>query len=147
MDNPAQNLRSLLEKPRPHWQPKEELSTPPRSEPASESQANEYEACGRARIGNRPQLTLVFTKCSGEVIGFPYANLMRITSQDVAQGFTLEFAGVEVVVQGRNLARVFRFVCDHRAAEIIEADRAEAMLANPDGPVVESIVVGTAKRL
>lgn len=138
MDNPAQTFRTLLEKPKPHWRPMETAPSP-EQEAIGDQPPDEYEAFAGVRIGNRPQLTLVFTKCTGEVLGFPYANLMQLTSTDVGQGFTLEFAGVEVVIKGRNLARLFRYVCDHRAAEIIEADRAEALLARQGEPVVEEI--------
>jgi hypothetical protein len=87
----------------------------------------EYEAFSHGRIGRRPQMMIVFRKCSGEVVAYPYSMLSRIRSEDVDRGFTLSFAGTDIIIEGRQLARLFNYVCEHRAAEIIELDRAEAM--------------------
>lgn len=104
-----------------------------------ENEESEYEAFASGRVGNKPQLTLLFRKASGEVFGFPYASFTEIRSENADLGFTVEFSGVEVEVQGQNLSKLFRYVCFHRAAEIVEAARSEQFTLDPKLPVVLKI--------
>ncbi len=99
--------------------------------------------CGR--IGTRPQLMIVFRKSSGEVFAFSYAHLDKIHAHDVSRGFTLDFGDAVVAVAGRNLERLFRCVCDHKAAEIAAEGRAAEFIAEDAEPVVTSITVAVKR--
>ncbi|MEZ6129187.1 MAG: hypothetical protein R3C59_10935 [Planctomycetaceae bacterium] len=84
-------------------------------------------AFAHGRIGPRPRMMLAFRRCNGEVEVFPYSMLSRIHSEDTDTGFTLTFGPRIVQVTGRNLTQLFRYICEHRAAEINEADRTTAL--------------------
>ncbi len=101
----------------------------------------EYEAFASGRIGNRPQLMLVFRRANKEVLAFSYLSLTEIRSPDPEKGFTLDFSGMKVVVAGERLGRLFQMVCTHRAAEIVEADRVMAFQTDATDPVVTSLLV------
>lgn len=94
------------------------------------------------RVGQRPRMMLAFRKCSGEVEVFPYSLLSRIHSDDIDTGFTLTFGPKTIIVAGRKLTQLFRYVCEHRAAEITEADRTTALISDAT-IVVTSIRIGS----
>ncbi len=103
---------------------------------AATEEAEEYQALSFGRVGIKPQITLLFRKANGEVEGFPYADFRGISSVNEDIGFTVRFDTRTVKVEGQNLREAFRYICTHRAAEILEADEATAM-QSPDGkPVV-----------
>lgn len=99
----------------------------------------EYQAFSFARVGIRPQLTLLLRKASGEVEGFPYADFRGVSAVDENSCFTIRFDTRTVKVEGQNLKQLFQYVCNYRAAEIVEAEATAAMHI-PDGKVVVSLV-------
>lgn len=101
----------------------------------------EYTAFSYGRLSSRPQMTLMFRKPSGEVFGFPYALLTGIRSDDSESGFMVEFGQVTVVVSGRNLGKLFRYICEHRAAEVAEGSRSMAVCSFENECIVEAIQV------
>lgn len=136
MRNNVTNLSSLL-------------GTPSRGGVAAasgEETPQEYEAFAHGRVGNRPQLMVVFRKASGAVHAFSYASLLELHAVDPERGCVVDFAGVKVAIVGEKLGRLFRYLCDHKAAEIVEADRAMVFQGASDSPVVTSIVVSVATR-
>lgn len=86
--------------------------------------ADDYVACGLASIGRRPQMMIAFKKCDGQVEVFPYSMLTRIRSTNPDRRFTLVFPGLKISIAGEKLERLFHYVCEHRARELVEADRA-----------------------
>jgi len=127
------SIRDLLEK-----QGRRIGSTVTPLAPAAEPKA-EYEPFASGRIGNKPQLTLVFRKANGTVRGFSYSFFYSVESDDPADGFTIDFTHDKLEVVGRNLKRLFHLVCEHRAAEIVEAGRNELLQTPENDPVVEQI--------
>lgn len=101
----------------------------------------EYEAFASGRIGNRPQLMLIFRKASGEVLVFSYLSLTEIRAPNPEKGFTANFSGTKVVVAGEHLGKLFQLLCVHRVAEIVEADRVAVFHTEADDPVVTSLLV------
>ena len=109
------------------------------SSPPDASQAeDDYVAFGHGRVGLRPRMMLAFRKCNGKVEVFPYSLLSRVCSDDIDTGFTLTFGPQTIMVTGRNLTQLFRYVCEHRAVDIVEADRTRAM-CDDTATVVTSI--------
>lgn len=103
---------------------------------ATGDEADEYQALSFGRVGIRPQVTVLFRKANGEVEGFPYADFRGISSLNEESGFTVRFDARTVKIEGQHLGKLFQYICNHRAAEILEADPATAM-NSPDGkPVV-----------
>ena len=129
MQRTSATFRDLLERP----------GAEPDAPPTESQEAVAYEAFSFGRVGAAAQLTLLFRQANGAVFGFPYASLSGLRSDNPAAGFTLDFCGVKVTVVGRNLERLFRYVCDHKAAEIEQARRAELFQSDPQAAVVESM--------
>ena len=97
----------------------------------SSDDPDEYQAFCFGRVGVKPQLTLLVRKATGDVEGFPYADFSGVSATDENTGFTVRFGTRTVRVEGRNLQRLFHYLCNYRAAEIIETDERTAMqLAN-----------------
>lgn len=89
------------------------------------------------RVGTRPQLTVTFRQRDGTGLAFSYAHLYRVAS--VGQGkLTVEFSEHVVTVEGRNLGRLLRALCDHRLREVWECDRD---FADDQAEVVQTISV------
>jgi hypothetical protein len=127
------SIRALLEKP------SRSNASPLTAVSAHVDRNNEYEPFANGRIGNHPQLTLVFRKQDGSVRGFSYSYFYSIESNNPTEGFVIDFSHIQVEVQGRHLEHLFRLVCDHRAADIVEA-RHDQVFARPElEPVVEEI--------
>jgi hypothetical protein len=106
-------------------------------EPGSDS---EYASFGHGRIAARPQLAIIFRKADGSVKAFAYAHLYSVESDNPDEAFMVEFTQSKVTIKGRNLEPLFRYISQHRAAEVIESGRTQIFeLAEPD-PVVEKIV-------
>ena len=102
---------------------------------------DEYTAFARGRIGTRPQMMICFRKCSGEVTVFAYSLLVRIQSDNPDRGFTLTFSDTKVTIEGENLTPLFHYLREHRAVEIVEADRTELMQAEGECVVSRILVV------
>jgi hypothetical protein len=111
---------------------------------------SEYKAFTFGRVGPRPQMTLILGFAGGHGRGFPYAQMLGIEFDDEDAGFRLEFPGQIVEIRGRNLKRLLRYVCDHRAARVEESTPQQSLAATNAAEIVDSIVVrrliATAKR-
>ena len=130
--NAPNSLRALLDK-----QGRGIGGAPP---PAKEPD-EEYEPFASGRIGNRPQLTLVFRKADHSVHALAYSYLYSITSDNPGMGFALDFTHAKVEIKGRNLERLFQLVCQHRAMEIIEAGRSDDFVTPASEPLVARIEI------
>ncbi len=108
---------------------------------ASTSTANEYTAFARGRVGTRPQMMICFRKCTGEVTVFAYSLLTKIHSENPGRGFSMTFGDTKVTVEGENLTPLFHYVREHRAVEIVEADR--TVLIQAEGECVVSKILTT----
>ncbi len=104
-----------------------ELSRPAALVESTVSAESDYVAFGHGRVGRRPQMMIAFRRCSGEIEVFPYSMLRKIQTEDPDRGFHLSFGETEVLVRGRGLIQLFRYVCEHRAVEMVEADRASTL--------------------
>ena len=62
-----------------------------------------------------------------------------IEADKPAESFSMEFSQVRAIITGRNLEVLFRLVCNHRVAEITEADHAEEFARGDNEPVVQRI--------
>lgn len=102
---------------------------------------DEYAAFARGRVGTRPQMMICFRKCSGEVNVFAYSLLTRIRSENPDRGFTLTFSETEVRIEGEHLMALFHYLREHRAAEIVEADRTIVIKAEGECVVTRILVV------
>jgi hypothetical protein len=98
-----------------------------------------YVSLGHGRIGNRPQLSLLFTKSDGSGKAVAYNLFCGIEFDNPDEGFTLLFSTCKVVIAGRNLKQLLRRICQHRQAEIVEVGQRAALGAPPGEPVVETI--------
>lgn len=101
----------------------------PTTEPDEERYAPEtdYVAFGHGRVGRRPQMMIALRTCNGKTTAFPYSMLSEIESDDPEKGFTLTFGTRRVIVEGHHLTTLFRYLLEHRALEIVEADRTVVM--------------------
>ena len=103
--------------------------------------SDEYVAFARGRVGTRPQMMLAFRKCSGEMTVFAYSLLIRIRTENTNRGFMMSFADTDVRIEGENLTPLFHYVREHRAVEIVEADRTVLMQAEGECLVSRILVV------
>ncbi|APZ94534.1 hypothetical protein [Fuerstiella marisgermanici] len=124
MSDRPDTIADLL-KPRPELTQFSHTSSKPAESPPPAD--DDYVAFGHGRVGLRPRMMLTFRKCSGEVEVLPYSMLMRICSDDTDKGFTLHFGSQTVIVEGQGLTQLFRYLCEHRAVEIVESDRTAAL--------------------
>ncbi len=104
-----------------------------------EADTGEYTAFARGRVGTRLQMMICFRKCSDEVIVFAYSLLTRIQSDNINRGFTMTFGDTKVTIEGENLIPLFHYIREHRAVEIVEADR--TVMMQVDGECVVSRVL------
>jgi hypothetical protein len=132
MNMPSSSLRALLEK-----QGRD-------AKAEARDREEEYEPFANGRVGNKPQLTLVFRKADGSVLAIAYSYLCKIQSDNPALGFVMDFAHAKVEVRGRNLERLFQLVCQHKAVEIVEAARNQVFDVSQEAPLVEEIIVKVA---
>lgn len=140
MNEPSLSIQALLDRSAANGPPNRP------TENGSSPDEEGYAALAGGRIGNRPQWTLVFQQASGAVRGFPYAQFDGLRAEDPERGFIVMFAGVEIEVSGHNLGRVVRAVCEHRAAAIVEATRAQGLLLPESEPVVSAIRIREPQR-
>jgi hypothetical protein len=133
MDGNPKGIAALLEK---QGRSKPSAITPAVAEPDGE---NESTAFANGRVGTHPQLSIIFRKADGSVTGFAYAHLYSVKTSNEAEGFVAEFTQTKVAVKGRNLELLFRFICQHRAAEVTEAERHQVFEQGLEAPVVEKI--------
>ena len=100
---------------------------------------NEHGVCEGERVGINPQLSVIFRKADGSATGFAYSHLYSVDTSNEAEGFVAEFTQTKVTVKGRNLGPLFGFICQHRAAEVTEAERHQVFEQGSEEPVVEKI--------
>lgn len=95
-------------------------------------------------IGNKPLLTVFFCKQNGEVQGFSYAHLYRLSSpsQDVIEA---EFSDHVVTITGQKLAHVLRHLGDHKRYRVWESTAREVEFSADGAEVVESIAIRERK--
>lgn len=106
--------------------------------PHSTEEYSEYQAFSYGRVGTRPVSMVCFVKADGFHLVLPYIDLQSISSADPSEGFELEFTARRITVNGRNLSVAFKYLREHRLAEIAEATRTSSMVLLPS----ESIVTG-----
>lgn len=114
---------------------------PGEGESAASDETDELKSASFGRIGAKTQMTLTIRYSNGRGRGFPYAQLLGIDFDDAAAGFRLEFPGAVVEVSGRNLSRLFDYVCAYRAARIDEASPQQSLAAGDRAEIVDSVVV------
>jgi len=130
--NSGHTVQSLLRR-------EHRASPAPIREPQEAPVESEYEAFSYCRVGIRPQLMVTFRKSNGTVKVRPYSLLQALDSEDGNSGFRLEFPDVSVLVQGRNLSKLFAFLALHRVADVVEADIATQFAEAERNCVVESL--------
>ena len=112
-----------------------------RHEARPEADEDGYQAFSFGRVGPRPQMTLLFRKANGEVRGFPYAQFDGIESDNPDDGFVVKFGRTLISIEGRNLNRLFQYVCNYKAAEIVEASPRVAVQLCATQPNVWRVIV------
>lgn len=105
----------------------------------------EYTACSFGRVGLKPQVSVTFRKADGTGVNLSYSHYYAVTDENPNIGFVVEFTRHTVSVEGRNLERLYRLICDHKAREVCEIDPILANTMPSDDPVVTGLTV-TAKR-
>lgn len=111
--------------------------------PSEESET--YQAFSFGRVGIRPQLMLCVVKCDGHHLVLPYIDLHAISTSNPDKGFLLEFSRREILIEGTSLLICFRYLRDHRLAELTEIDRPSAMSQPDETPVVQKITIRKPK--
>jgi len=114
-DNKAQ-LRNVLNPTIPDRAEEEESGLPSLKE-------GEYQA--HARASNKPVYAIHFVTPAGDVRSFQYVHLDS-GSQFNAEKITLAFMGMEpvrVVIEGRNLWRLYDYIHQHRMPWVMVAGR------------------------
>ena len=108
------------------------------------SEHTEIIEIARCRISRRPSMMVAFTKCDGQVLTLPYATLSAISSADVTSNFTLRFTRSDIQIRGKNLTRLFHYLCEHRVMELRESSRDVAFSAGTKS-IVESILISSCE--
>lgn len=116
-----------------------------RTDEETTNATDEYTAFARGRVGTRPQMMICFRKCTGEVTVFAYSLLTRIHSENSDRGFTMTFGDTNVTLEGENLVQLFDYIRQHRAVEVVEAERTVVMTA--EGECVVSRILSAATNL
>lgn len=133
MSTDSPTIRSILEKPvRP---------SAPIERPAESETDSDYSAYAQGRISRHPQLMLILRQANGSARAFAYSYLYGAESENPALGFTLDFTQHQVKVRGRNLQILFRYICQHRVAEIRVANHAQCFEIGSEEPLVERIEI------
>jgi hypothetical protein len=101
----------------------------------------EYQAFASGRIGTRPQICVTFEKINGVSITLSYAHLYSISSECPNAGFMAEFSDHKVIVAGRNLEKLYRYLGDHQARHILQTLDSQSMQLADDQPVVEDLKI------
>lgn len=130
------NVRSLLEKAGRHA---------PAMKEGGEPDVNaDYSAYAHGRISRHTQAMLIFRRADGSAKAFAYACLLSVSGDDTTAEFRMDFSQHKVSVRGRNLETLFHLICQHKVAEIREAERHQGLAAAPEAAVVESIQIDDA---
>lgn len=107
------------------------------------TEESEYQAFTYGRVGIRSVAMLCLIKSDGFHLALPYIELHAIRTMSPSDGFELEIGTQRIEIQGRNLLPAFRFIREHRLAELCEATRATVMSLPPTDSVVSEIVIRT----
>jgi hypothetical protein len=134
MDATKQHLRSLLDKPG-------RANAPPPTNVVPIESDDDYTAYAHGRISRHPQLTLAFRLADGTARGFAYSWFYGVEATEPDRCFTLDFTHHKVKVEGRNLENLFRLICQHRVAEVRQADRSQSFQVAADAPIVQSVEI------
>lgn len=124
---------------------KERLKSAGRPAPSESDGEEEYTACSFGRVGIRPQIAITFRKANGSGRSFAYSHLYAVSDENPNLGFIVEFTRHTVTVHGRNLLRIYKLVCDHKARELLETDEIHALLLAESEPVITRIDVREEK--
>lgn len=133
MTTDSSAIRSILEKPT--------RLIAPSDSPADIEPESDYQAYAQGRVSRRPQLTLSVRQPDGSARVFAYSYLYAIESSEPGAGFTLDFSQHKVKIEGRNLQILFRYLCQHRVAEIRVASRTQCFEISDEEPVVDRVEV------
>lgn len=98
-------------------------------------------AYANGRIGNKPQLMVTFRQVNGASNTFAYSHLYSVTTDVDGAGFVAEFSQHKVAVQGRNLAGLYRYFCDHKVQLVLAMGESQAMAADETDSVVTAISI------
>ena len=101
----------------------------------------EYTACSFGRVGLKPQVSVTFRKANGSGINLSYSHYYGVTDENPNVGFVVEFTRHTVTVEGRNLERLYRLICDQKGREVCEIDPILAPTMPAGEPVVTRLVV------
>jgi hypothetical protein len=115
----------------------------PKQQPAEA--ADEYEAFASGRIGLKPQVSVTFEKANGSSITLAYAHLYSISTESANAGFLLEFSEHRVLITGRNLEKLYRYLGDHRARHVLQTAANQSFGMPDDQPVVEILQILESK--
>jgi len=140
MNSKADSITDLLQ-PRGHLAQLARSETRRTDDAPATGSGEEYTAFARGRVGTRPQMMVCFRKCTGEVNVFAYSLLTRIHSENPARGFSMNFGDTKVTLEGQNLTPLFHYMREHRAVEIVEAERTVVMTADGECVVSRVLVV------
>jgi len=143
MSDRPDTIADLL-KPRPELTQFSQTGSKPTETPPPAD--DDYVTFGHGRVGLRPRMMLTFRKCSGEVEVLPYSMLMRISSNDADKGCSLNFGSQTVIVEGHGLTQLFRYLCEHRAVEIVESDRTAALDSDAKSVVIAIRIESTCRK-
>lgn len=115
------------------------------TEPASDEPGDgegAYAAFSFGRVSSKPQLTLRVRRVTGTCDGFAYAHLYTLDF-DPSVGIVLRFSQHRVVIRGRNLDELYRYLTLHRVDVIQVIDPLLAETLAPDQVVtgVESVAI------
>jgi len=135
MDATKPHLRTLLDKPG------RANALPPTANAAPADGEDDYTAFAHGRISSRPQLTLAFRLADGTAKAFAYGWFYGVEATDPDRCFTLDFTHNKIKVEGRNLENLFRLICQHRVAEVRQADRSQSFQVAADAPIVQTVEI------
>jgi hypothetical protein len=100
----------------------------------------EYQAFSFGRVGSKSQLTLAIRRVSGTVHGFVYAHLYTVDLEP-SLGIILRFTHHRVVLQGRNLDELYRYLRRQMVELIQVVDPLQAETLPEETTVVTSLEV------
>lgn len=100
----------------------------------------EYTAYNFGRVGSKAQLVLRIRKISGSTHGFVYAHLYTL-DHEPSLGIVLRFSQHRVVLQGRNLDGLYRYLSQNRVDLIQVVDPFHSEKLGDDVPVVTSVEI------
>lgn len=101
----------------------------------------EYQAFAFGRVGNKPQISVTFRLVNAKGYNFAYSHYYGIVDNHPNISFSIEFTRHVVMIEGRNLEMLHRFLCDHKVREVHQVDELEAKVLPEGVPVVTKMEV------